>query len=124
MNIHFDADTSCFHLQTPEMSYAFRVTPDGRLLHLYWGGALNDSASLRAPASEPPQDLDPADGVNQPYLPDYEIPTMEPGDFSDPVLLAVQPDGVRSLRLALSEQTARVVRTALSLLGIKVPERM
>ena len=36
-----------------------------------------------------------------------------------------EPDAaVRSLRLALSEQTARVVRTAMSLLGIKVPERM
>ena len=36
-----------------------------------------------------------------------------------------EPDAaVRSLRLALSEETARVVRTAMSLLGIKVPERM
>ncbi|MGM9852501.1 MAG: arginine--tRNA ligase [Muribaculaceae bacterium] len=36
-----------------------------------------------------------------------------------------EPDAaVRSLRLALSEQTARVVRTAMSLLGIRVPERM
>ena len=34
MHIHYDADTRCFHLQTPEMSYAFRVTPDGRLVHL------------------------------------------------------------------------------------------
>lgn len=107
MNIHYDADTRCFHLQTPEMSYAFRVTPDGRLVHLYWGGALNDSASLRAPAAEQRKDYDPAGGVNQSDLFDYEIPTMEPGDFSDPLLLAVQPDGVRSLRLAYQAHEIR-----------------
>ena len=59
MNIHWDSDTRCFHLQTPEMSYAFCVTADGRLVHLYWGGAMRD-ASLRAMAAEPRKEYNPA----------------------------------------------------------------
>ena len=106
MNIHWDSDTRCFHLQTPEMSYAFCVTADGRLVHLYWGGAMRD-ASLRAMAAEPRKEYNPADGVNQWGLPEYEVPTMEPGDFSDPLLVAVQPDGVRSLRLQYRSHEVR-----------------
>lgn len=44
--------------------------------------------------------------------------------YHDHQILHEADPAVRSLRLALSEQTARVVRTAMSLLGIKVPERM
>ncbi len=44
--------------------------------------------------------------------------------YHDHQILREPDPAVRSLRLALSEQTARVVRTAMSLLGIKVPERM
>ena len=106
MNIHWDSDTRCFHLQTPEMSYAFCVTADGRLVHLYWGGAMRD-ASLRAMAAEPRKEYNPAGGVNQWGLPEYEVPTMEPGDFSDPLLVAVQPDGVRSLRLQYRSHEVR-----------------
>ena len=106
MNIHWDSDTRCFHLQTPEMSYAFCVTADGRLVHLYWGGAMRD-ASLCAMAAEPRKEYNPAGGVNQWGLPEYEVPTMEPGDFSDPLLVAVQPDGVRSLRLQYRSHEVR-----------------
>ena len=44
--------------------------------------------------------------------------------YHDHSILKEEDPAVRSLRLALSEQTARVVRTAMALLGIKVPERM
>ncbi len=40
-----------------------------------------------------------------------------------PILKEADP-ALRSLRLEISEQTARIVRSAMSLLGIRVPERM
>ena len=44
--------------------------------------------------------------------------------YHDCSILREEDAAVRSLRLALSEATARVVRTATGLLGISVPERM
>ena len=44
--------------------------------------------------------------------------------YHDCPILREEDAAVRSLRLALSEATARVVRTATGLLGISVPERM
>ncbi|MDE6041221.1 MAG: arginine--tRNA ligase, partial [Muribaculaceae bacterium] len=44
--------------------------------------------------------------------------------YHDCSILKEENAGVRSLRLALSDATARTVRTAMGLLGIKVPERM
>jgi arginyl-tRNA synthetase len=44
--------------------------------------------------------------------------------YHDYSILREEDAAVRSLRLALSEATSRVVRSAMSLLGIRVPERM
>ena len=44
--------------------------------------------------------------------------------YHDCSILKEENAGVRSLRLALSDATAHTVRTAMGLLGIKVPERM
>jgi arginyl-tRNA synthetase len=44
--------------------------------------------------------------------------------YHDYSILREEDAAVRSLRLALSEATSRVVRSAMSLLGISVPERM
>ncbi len=44
--------------------------------------------------------------------------------YHDYSILREEDAAVRSLRLALSDATARVVRTGMSLLGINVPERM
>ena len=44
--------------------------------------------------------------------------------YHDCSILKEENAGVRSLRLALSDATSRTVRTAMGLLGIKVPERM
>lgn len=44
--------------------------------------------------------------------------------YHDCSILRETNESVRSLRLALSHVTARTVRTAMSLLGIIVPERM
>ena len=44
--------------------------------------------------------------------------------YHDCAILREDDTAVRSLRLALSETTAKVVKSAMALLGIKVPERM
>ena len=44
--------------------------------------------------------------------------------YHDCSILKESDEAVRSLRLALSDATARTVRTGMALLGIKVPERM
>ena len=54
----------------------------------------------------------------------YELVKEYPQFYHDCNLLRETDEAVRSLRLTLSEATARVVRTATSLLGISVPERM
>ena len=107
MNIHWDETNRCFHLQTPEMSYALGVAPDGCLMHLYWGSALRDD-SLSALVQELAQHGRVFRGVdhNGNFF-EYEIPTMEPGDFTEPLLLGTQPDGVRSLRLAYKSHEIR-----------------
>ena len=107
MNIHWDSANRCFHLQTSEMSYVICVTEDNSVIHLYWGRSLKDSTSLDALAEEQRQSSIKLAGVgaSAPYV--WEIPTMEPGDFSDPLLLVTHPDGVRSLRLAYKSHTIR-----------------
>ncbi len=54
----------------------------------------------------------------------YELVKEYNQFYHDCNILRETDEAVRSLRLALSEATARVVRTATSLLGISVPERM
>jgi arginyl-tRNA synthetase len=44
--------------------------------------------------------------------------------YHDYSILREENANVRALRLALSEATSRVIRSAMSLLGIRVPERM
>ncbi|MDE6431138.1 MAG: arginine--tRNA ligase, partial [Duncaniella sp.] len=44
--------------------------------------------------------------------------------YHDCSILKETDEAVRSLRLELSRQTARVVKTGMALLGIEVPERM
>lgn len=54
-----------FRLDAGESSYAFQVTPDGRLQHLYWGGrvdAMEELARLNGKNSYPSEpSLDPQD---------------------------------------------------------------
>ena len=54
----------------------------------------------------------------------YELVKQYNQFYHDCSILREEDSAVRSLRLALSEATARVVRTATGLLGISVPERM
>ncbi|MDE5942020.1 MAG: arginine--tRNA ligase, partial [Muribaculaceae bacterium] len=54
----------------------------------------------------------------------YELVKQYNQFYHDYSILKEEDKAVQSLRLALCEQTARVVKTGMGLLGIKVPERM
>lgn len=54
----------------------------------------------------------------------YDVVKMYNQFYHDHTILGEEVPAVRSLRLELSRQSARVIRTATALLGIKVPERM
>ena len=54
----------------------------------------------------------------------YELAKQFNGYYHDHSILKEQDATTRSLRLMLAEQVARVIRSAMSLLGIAVPERM
>lgn len=54
----------------------------------------------------------------------YDLVKLYNQFYHDFSILKEEDEGRRSLRLALSDQTARTVKTAMSLLGIRVPERM
>lgn len=107
MEIHWESEHQCFHLQTAEMSYAFRIMPDGRVVHLYWGASLKNTASLFPLMDEQDRENKLFGGVSECSALDFEVPTMEPGDFADPLLLATHPDGVRSLRLVYKSHEIR-----------------
>ena len=54
----------------------------------------------------------------------YDLTKNYNAFYHDHSILKEEDPAVRSMRLALSEQTARVIKTGMGLLGIKVPERM
>ncbi len=97
MKIYWNAKQRYFHISSGEMSYLMRVTPEGQLLHLYWGPSLSQEAS----AGQIVQEM--LSCSKKSIYSSYEISTLEPGDYSDPVLSVIQPDGCRSLRLIYQE---------------------
>ncbi|MBQ3865046.1 MAG: alpha-galactosidase [Clostridia bacterium] len=100
MRILWDPEKHLFHLRTSEMSYVFGITPDQRLLHLFWGQSLLQEETCETLSEQLlcAQDSGGVHVTSQVY-PRFEVSTMEPGDYSDPVLSCVHPDGIRSLRL-------------------------
>ena len=54
----------------------------------------------------------------------YDLVKLYNAFYHDHQILHEEDAAVRSLRLELSAQTARCIKTAMGLLGIKVPERM
>lgn len=54
----------------------------------------------------------------------YDLVKLYNQFYHDCSILKESDEAVRSLRLTLSDQTARVVATGMKLLGINVPERM
>ena len=91
------------------------VTPGEREITLIQ--ALADFPSVVAAAG---QSYSPALIAN--YV--YDLVKLYNQFYHDCSILKEADPAVRSLRLTLSEQTARVVETSMKLLGISVPERM
>ncbi len=91
------------------------VTPGEREITLIQ--ALADFTSVVAAAG---QSYSPALIAN--YV--YDLVKLYNQFYHDCSILKEADTAVRSLRLTLSEQTARVVETGMKLLGISVPERM
>ena len=91
------------------------VTPGEREITLIQ--ALADFPSVVAAAG---QSYSPALIAN--YV--YDLVKLYNQFYHDCSILKETDTAVRSLRLTLSEQTARVVETGMKLLGISVPERM
>ena len=54
----------------------------------------------------------------------YDLAKQFNGYYHDHSILKEENVAVRALRLTLAEQVARIIRSAMSLLGINVPERM
>ena len=54
----------------------------------------------------------------------YELAKQYNAYYHDHSILREEDAAVRAMRLRLSEQVARVIRLAMRLLGIDVPERM
>ncbi len=77
-------------------------------------------ADFPATVQEAGRDYSPAVIAN--YV--YELVKQYNQFYHDYSILREENAAVRSLRLALCDATSRVVRTGMSLLGIKVPERM
>lgn len=99
MDIHYDEARGIFHLSFPEMSYAFGIAADSRLRHLYWGPALTRDDSLYPLAEKELLPSAPLKGVDDMGVGLAEVPSREPGDFSDPVMWIRRADGIAGLRL-------------------------
>ena len=54
----------------------------------------------------------------------YELAKMFNGYYHDHSILKEENAGIRNMRLRLAETVARVIKSAMQLLGIEVPERM
>ncbi|MCQ2445696.1 MAG: alpha-galactosidase [Clostridia bacterium] len=103
MKITYSEKGQYFHLSTSEMSYAFGVTPDKRLVNLYWGAELASDESLLPLAEEVLTPFTASGGVDVKKAPTFELTFGEPFDYTAPAVKVVFPDGVRSLRLVYKE---------------------
>jgi len=111
MHIIFDPDRRIFSFDCAEMSYAVAIAENGRLVNLYWGGAvaaLSDYDQLRAPLMP---DILPEFGMRS--RPEYR--SGEAFDYGLPCIRATQSDGAQTLRLryvshSVDGDTLRIVQ--------------
>ena len=96
MSIEFLAGEGLFVLSTTNTAYAFRLSPDGRLLHSYWG------PRLPRPADYPPLPPNKQFTAQNAYRWDLEteFPVIQGVQEIEPCLQAVFGDGTRDFRLA------------------------
>lgn len=100
MKITFDAARRVFLLSSTEMTYAFAIVQDGRLVNLYWGAALRGAADLDVLLADM-RIMNP--GKNMTHRAEYR--SVEPFDYSAPCLRATLADGAQTLRLRYVSHT-------------------
>jgi arginyl-tRNA synthetase len=54
----------------------------------------------------------------------YELAKTFSSFYTEHSIAGAETEEKKQLRLMIAEQTARIIKTALQLMGIKVPERM
>ncbi|SET88121.1 alpha-galactosidase [Paenibacillus sp. NFR01] len=91
MSIHVREQEGWFHLQSEKMSYILQLQ-GGLPAHVYWGGRLEERASLKDLAVKTPENA----GIDR--LP-QEYPQYGSGDFRVPAYQAELTDGTRVTEL-------------------------
>lgn len=99
MDISYDASRRLFHLHTDEVSYAFAVNDNGKLVHVYWGKAMHASDAFDPYLPYVLAGGSGLRGVDQDSQRRLELRTQEPFDYGEPTLMAEFADGVRTVRL-------------------------
>ncbi|GMA58298.1 hypothetical protein GCM10025858_28010 [Alicyclobacillus sacchari] len=101
MTIHYDEQRRIFHVQAKGTSYVMAVSPDGTLLHLYWGQEIQDAGGLQdllqvhhGSFAGPVQSAGGDVGV----LP-HEFPAFGTGDHRSPAYVVQRFDGSIASRL-------------------------
>jgi alpha-galactosidase len=93
--VQFDASRKVWLLTTSQSSYAMGVSPDGSLLHLYWGAPLWRIADL--PAAALRRDISSFDPHQM--LDNEEFPGWGGPRYYEPALKITREDGGRDLVL-------------------------
>lgn len=99
MRIEFNEQYKIFQLSCSEMSYAFTINEEGRLMNLHWGNPINNFGDY-----EPMLDC-PA--IMKPYVRGSynraEYRTGDAGDYGVPCLRVEHANGAETLRMAYKE---------------------
>ncbi len=98
MSVTYDEKKHVFKLDTKNSSYAFHITPDNRILHLYYGGKIPETDithMLRIPNDEPfiPSDHDAMGPLSYDCAP-IEFPTSGVADFREPCFQLMDKNGM------------------------------
>lgn len=96
-SITYDSVRKLFLLQTARMTYAFTISGNGKLVHVYWGAKVPDSGCFDSMLAGLQANTAVA-GVNAGSRP-YEYRTQDPFVYGDIALLPIFADGVRNARL-------------------------
>jgi alpha-galactosidase len=96
--IHYDETRHLFRIESGRMTYAFAVSPTGKLCHLYLGGTLPGEYDLN-PELDRIKEPFFSRGVSEewPWFQEYAV--QEPFDYLQPALFCVYEDGTRGIRL-------------------------
>lgn len=104
MAICYDEKRHLFRIDSGHLTYAFAVSPIGKLCHLYLGGALLGKFDLD-PELDRLREPFVSRGVNDelPWFQEYAV--QEPFDYLQPALFCTFTDGTRGIRLCYQGHT-------------------